>query len=53
MYRTFNNGIGMVLVVPKEQSEDIMLRLSGLKESAWIIGEICRSDTSEPAVELI
>lgn len=53
MYRTFNNGIGMVLVVPKEQQEDIMLRLSGLNERAWVIGEICKSKTEEPTVELI
>lgn len=53
MYRTFNNGIGMVLVVSKEQCEDIMLRLSGLNERAWVIGEIRKSAHETPSVELV
>jgi len=40
MLRTFNNGIGMVLVVPAEDADDIMIRLNGLNEKAYIIGEI-------------
>ena len=40
MLRTFNNGIGMVLVVPAVDAEEIMLRLKGLNEKAYIIGEI-------------
>jgi len=40
MLRTFNNGIGMVLVVPAADAEEIMLRLKGLNEKAYIIGEI-------------
>lgn len=40
MFRTFNMGIGMVLVVNKDQSNKIIDRLNELGESAWIIGEI-------------
>lgn len=40
MLRTFNNGIGMVLVVPEDDAEEIMLRLNGLNEKAFLIGEI-------------
>jgi len=40
MLRTFNNGVGMVLVVSKDYVEDILLRLKGLKEQAFIIGQI-------------
>ncbi len=40
MLRTFNNGIGMALVVPHQDEEEIMLRLKGLKEKAFAIGEI-------------
>jgi len=40
MLRTFNNGIGMVLVVPAEDADEIMIRLKGLNEKAYIIGEI-------------
>ncbi len=40
MLRTFNNGIGMVLIVPAEDAEEIMIRLKGLNEKAYIIGEV-------------
>jgi len=53
MHRTFNNGIGMVLIVPEREVEDIMVRLSGLKETAYIIGEITKANDNEEAVELI
>jgi phosphoribosylformylglycinamidine cyclo-ligase len=51
MYRTFNYGIGMTLIVSPQDTEDIINRLSGLGETAYIIGEIQQSDT--PMVELI
>ena len=40
MLRTFNNGIGMVAVVPEGAVEEILERLSGMKEKAYVIGEI-------------
>jgi len=46
MYRTFNNGIGMVLVVPARKTEDILGRLSGLNEKAFLIGEIEAADVA-------
>lgn len=51
MYRTFNYGIGLVLVVPAAETDDIINRLSGLGEKACVIGEIAASD--QPLVELI
>ena len=53
MHRTFNNGIGMVLIVPEREVEDIMVRLSGLKETAYIIGEISKAGEDETSIELI
>ncbi|PLX94633.1 MAG: phosphoribosylformylglycinamidine cyclo-ligase [Desulfuromonas sp.] len=53
MYRTFNYGIGMVLVVPEEDTEEVMMRLSGLKETAWIIGEIGKCPEGAEPVELV
>ena len=45
MMRTFNNGIGMVAVVPEKYTNDLLERLNALNETAFIIGEIgeCRS----------
>jgi phosphoribosylformylglycinamidine cyclo-ligase len=40
MYRTFNCGIGMVAVVPKEQASQAVELLAARGESAQIIGEI-------------
>ena len=40
MYRTFNMGIGYVLIVPKEQATAAISKLKELKESAYIIGEV-------------
>jgi len=40
MLRVFNCGIGMVIVVPSEQSEDVLDRLRAVGERAYRIGEI-------------
>lgn len=40
MHRTFNMGIGLVLIVPREQAPEIVDRLNQLGEHAWIIGEV-------------
>jgi len=53
LYRTFNYGIGMVLIVPQETAEDVLLRLYGLKEDAYIIGEIAACDDQSEQVELV
>ncbi|HPS93835.1 MAG TPA: phosphoribosylformylglycinamidine cyclo-ligase [Deltaproteobacteria bacterium] len=51
MYRTFNMGIGMVLIVSAKDADDVMLRLKGLKESAEIIGFIeTRAQGGEPVI---
>lgn len=44
LLRVFNCGIGMVLIVPRDQSEEIIGRLSGLDERAYEIGVIERRD---------
>ncbi len=43
MYRTFNMGIGMVLVTDREQAKKIQSHLCGFKLRSWIIGEVTRS----------
>jgi phosphoribosylformylglycinamidine cyclo-ligase len=49
LHRTFNCGIGMVLVVPDTQVEDILIRLNGLEEQSCLIGEIatCKDDQAQ------
>ncbi|MDT8421110.1 MAG: phosphoribosylformylglycinamidine cyclo-ligase [Desulfuromonadales bacterium] len=53
MYRTFNYGIGMVIVVPAAEAEDILFRLSGLEEKAYLVGEIAQRDSDENQVILV
>ena len=53
MYRTFNMGIGMVLVVAENDAEEIIDRLNGLGESAWVIGDIAMCETGAERVELV
>jgi phosphoribosylformylglycinamidine cyclo-ligase len=42
MLRVFNNGVGMVLVVPPGQVDEVLQRLRGLNETAFLMGEIER-----------
>jgi phosphoribosylformylglycinamidine cyclo-ligase len=50
MRRTFNNGIGLALVVDQELVADIILRLQALGEHAFVIGEITARKNDEPPV---
>jgi phosphoribosylformylglycinamidine cyclo-ligase len=53
MFRTFNCGIGMVLIVPENEVEDVLIRLSGLNEKAAVIGEVAKCESGKECVELV
>ncbi|ANA40276.1 MULTISPECIES: phosphoribosylformylglycinamidine cyclo-ligase [Geobacter] len=53
MYRTFNCGIGMVLAVPENEADEILIRLSGLQEKAFVIGEVVKCEPGAEMVELV
>jgi len=40
MMRTFNNGIGLIVVVHEKDAQEVLDRLIAMKEKAFIIGEI-------------
>lgn len=50
MYRTFNNGIGMVVVVAAEDADTALSLLHGLGEEASLIGEIEDRSNDEDSV---
>ncbi len=52
MYRTFNYGIGMILVVSPSEVEDIVDRLAGLDERAYLLGEIIQTEADAAQVVL-
>jgi phosphoribosylformylglycinamidine cyclo-ligase len=43
MMRTFNNGIGLVAVVPEKNLQEVLNRLTGSGEKAWAIGEVTKT----------
>ena len=45
MFNTFNMGVGMSIVVAKEDAEKALESLKGSGEAAYIIGEIVKSET--------
>ena len=53
LFRTFNCGIGMVLAVPESESEEVLIRLSGLNERACVIGEVVKCEAGKECVELV
>jgi phosphoribosylformylglycinamidine cyclo-ligase len=42
MDRTFNNGLGMVAVVPARQADAVIAHLRGLRTPAYLVGELRR-----------
>ena len=53
MYRTFNCGVGMILVVPADKLEQSLEILKAQGEDAWHIGEIQTAAAGEEQVEII
>ena len=53
MFRTFNNGIGMILTVRSKEVEDILARLQTLGERAFVIGEVGKTDREQETIEFV
>ncbi|MFP4251438.1 MAG: phosphoribosylformylglycinamidine cyclo-ligase [Guyparkeria sp.] len=50
MRRTFNNGVGMVIIVAADQAEAAVAAMQAAGENAWVIGEIVERGNGEPVV---
>lgn len=50
MMRTFNNGIGMIVVTPDTAVQDTLERLNGMGEKAVVIGEVIEGKDPENRV---
>ncbi|ABW66103.1 phosphoribosylformylglycinamidine cyclo-ligase [Desulfosudis oleivorans] len=53
MTRTFNNGIGLVVVVPAKKADDAMASIRAVGEKPFLIGEITPRKADEPQVQLV
>jgi phosphoribosylformylglycinamidine cyclo-ligase len=51
MLTTFNCGLGMLVVVPANEVEDVLNRLEALEEKAWVIGKIRERGKSAPSLK--
>lgn len=51
MYRVFNMGIGLVLIVSPASAEAMMTHLLAMGEQAWLIGEVVAGTAGEADVE--
>ncbi len=47
MWRTFNNGIGLIVVVPEPVAQDVVERATGINEKAYVIGEVVEKHKSD------
>ncbi|HSL61750.1 MAG TPA: phosphoribosylformylglycinamidine cyclo-ligase [Desulfotignum sp.] len=53
MHRTFNNGIGMIVVVPEKSAQEVIDRLGAMDETAYAIGEITDRELNEKQVQWV
>ena len=53
MYRVFNMGIGLILVISPDSVSGVLSRAASLGDRGWQIGEIVSSTGGEPEVEYV
>ncbi len=53
MYRVFNMGIGLIVVVPPDSVGSVLAKAAVLGERGWQIGEMVPSLGNEPEVEYV
>ncbi|MBE8167539.1 MAG: phosphoribosylformylglycinamidine cyclo-ligase [Shewanella sp.] len=52
MYRTFNCGVGMIVVIPQTEVDAALSLLNAEGENAWLIGTIADRQDNEEQVEI-
>lgn len=53
MYRTFNCGTGMILVIPEAEKDNALNMLAAAGETAFVVGHIAKAGDDEERVELL
>ncbi len=53
MLRTFNCGVGLVMICARHDAETVIHRLNGMGERAWLIGEIAPSAKEDQVIEFV
>lgn len=52
MFRTFNCGVGLIVVLPEQDAQKAIDHLNALGESAWLLGSIESRNADEEQVEI-
>ena len=47
MFRVFNCGVGMVVIISKDESDKVIKTLKNMNENAWLIGEVFASNDNK------
>ena len=53
MYRVFNMGIGLIIVVPTDAVVTLLEKANALGDQGWLIGEIVAASDGKPKVEYV
>jgi phosphoribosylformylglycinamidine cyclo-ligase len=53
MFRVFNMGIGLILVVPPSSVSAVLTKAAALGDRGWLIGEMVSATGGEPEVEYV
>ena len=53
MFRTFNNGIGMLLIVKNKEADEILGRIQSMGERVFMIGEIVKAEKEQDKIEFV
>ena len=51
MYRVLNCGVGMIVVISKESSNEAINHLNSCGENAWLIGEVVQFDGQQVVIK--
>lgn len=51
MMRTFNNGLGLVIVISEEDTSEVLLRLKAMGENSFLIGSVESRKDKEEAIQ--
>jgi len=53
MMRTFNNGLGLLVVISQEDTSEVLLRLKAMGETAYLVGSVEERNEDEAPVQFV